>query len=178
MRNPPDPLAPTRADLNDVDGDQGEGCAHEEHRRCATNLSRRQARSVIFHLLYVMETFEYDTELKDVVDNFNRGFDLDVPHDGYICQTTQAVVNARATLDEIIKPLLINWRFERIGLCTKLILRLAVWELMATQEARSIIINEAIELAKCFSETDAYRFINGILDEAAKIIRSSAEEAP
>lgn len=134
-------------------------------------LSRRDIRSIIFHLLYAMETFEYEVSLSAVVDNFNRGFDLDIPFNSEICTTVQAVVNDRDKLDEIIKPLLINWRFDRIGLCTKLILRLSVWELINTDEPHNIIINEAIELAKCFSETDAYKFINGILDEAVKIIR-------
>ncbi|HML19849.1 MAG TPA: transcription antitermination factor NusB, partial [Candidatus Dependentiae bacterium] len=66
------------------------------------------------------------------------------------------------------------WRFDRLGVCTKLILRLAVWELLHADEPHNIIINEAIELAKCFSEDDAYKFINGILDEAVKVIRPNA----
>lgn len=138
-------------------------------------LSRRDIRSIIFHLLYAMETFDYEISLAAIIDNFNRGFDLDIPLNSEIYATVQSVVNAREQLDEQIKPLLINWRFDRIGLCTKLILRLAVWELLNTDEPHNIIINEAIELAKCFSETDAYKFINGILDEAVKIIRPQAE---
>jgi transcription antitermination protein NusB len=137
-------------------------------------LSRREIRSIIFHLLYAMETFEYQTSLVEIVDNFNRGFSLDIPLTSEAVVVAQAVVDSRDTLDEIIKPLLINWRFDRIGLCTKLILRLAIWEIVNTQEPHNIIINEAIELAKCFSETDAYKFINGILDEAVKTIRPDA----
>jgi N utilization substance protein B len=137
-------------------------------------LSRRDVRSVIFHLLYAMETFEYEVNLEEVIDNINRGFSLDIPLDSTASITAQAVVDARKKLDEIIKPLLINWRFDRLGVCTKLILRLAVWELLQTDEPHNIIINEAIELAKCFSEDDAYKFINGILDEAVKVIRPHA----
>lgn len=139
--------------------------------------SRREIRSIIFHLLYAMETFEYEASMSEIVDNFNRGFALDVPKDSEVCSVAQAVIDSREKLDEIIKPLLINWRFDRLGVCTKLILRLAIWELLNTQEPHSIIINEAIELAKCFSETDAYKFINGILDEAVKIIRPDAQSA-
>lgn len=137
-------------------------------------LSRREIRSVIFHLLYAMETFDYEVSMGEIVDSFNRGFSLDIPLDSQACKVGQAVIDSREKLDEIIKPLLINWRFDRIGICTKLILRLAVWELLNTDEPHNIIINEAIELAKCFSETDAYKFINGILDEAVKIIRPLA----
>jgi N utilization substance protein B len=118
-----------------------------------------------------METFDYEVTMAEVVDSFNKGFSLDIPKDSEACKVGQAVIDSREKLDETIKPLLINWRFDRIGLCTKLILRLAVWELINTDEPHNIIINEAIELAKCFSETDAYKFINGILDEAVKIVR-------
>jgi len=45
---------------------------------------------------------------------------------------------------------------------------------LQTDEPHNIIINEAIELAKCFSEDYAYKFINGILDEAVKVIRPNA----
>ena len=152
---------------HDLDADNDTMLSYEK-------LSRREIRSVIFHLLYAMETFDYEVTMAEVIDNFNRGFSLDIPHDSEACKVSQAVIDSRDNLDEIIKPLLINWRFDRIGVCTKLILRLAVWELLNTDEPHNIIINEAIELAKCFSETDAYKFINGILDEAVKTIRPQA----
>lgn len=133
-----------------------------------TALSRREVRSLIFHLLYAMELFDYQISLDALVDNFNRGFNLNISPDSEVFQVAQAVINKRDELDEIIKPVLINWRFERVGICTKLILRLALWELLNTDIAPSIVINEAIELAKCFSEADAYKFVNGILDELAK----------
>ena len=73
------------------------------------------------------------------------------------------VIAKRDDLDDAIKPLLHNWRFDRIGLCTKLVLRLALWELHNTKTSANIVMNEAIELAKCFAERDAYKFVNGIL---------------
>ena len=77
-------------------------------------------------------------------------------------------VEMREELDSQIKPLLKNWKFERLGCCTRLILRLALWELKQPDSIPSIVINEAIELAKAFAEKDAYKFINGLLDEASK----------
>ena len=131
-------------------------------------LNRREMRSLIFHLVYAMEGFDYTVSLESIVDTFNRGFSLDIPLDGEIFQIADAVIENRKELDEAIKPLLANWRLERIGLCTKLILRMSMWELQNTDTAPSIVINEAIELAKCFSEKDAYRFVNGVLDEYCK----------
>lgn len=134
------------------------------------DLSRRDVRSLIFHLLYAMESFDYNESLNAIVDNFNRGFELDISTTSEVFTVTQAVVDEREALDHVIKPLLHNWRFERIGVCTKLILRLAIWELLQKKNPATIIINEAIELCKCFAEKDAYKFVNGILDEAVKTI--------
>ena len=127
-------------------------------------LSRREVRSVVFNLLYAMESFDYDVSIDSVVDNFNRGFDLDIPLDSDATTMVHGSINDRDLLDDIYKPLLTNWRFERVSVCTKLILRLAIWEIRAGITDHRIIINEAIELAKDFAEEDAYRFINGILD--------------
>jgi N utilization substance protein B len=132
------------------------------------DLSRREVRSLIFHLLYAMEAFDYQESLAAIVDNFNRGFDLTIPTDSEVVHVTQAVVDARDSLDDLYKPLLANWRFERLGVSTKLILRFAIWELKNSDIDSRIIINEAVELAKCFAEADSYRFINGILDKIAK----------
>jgi N utilization substance protein B len=152
-------------DINDDDFNE-EGSQQDN-----TNLSRREVRSLIFHLLYAMESFDYQVSLEALVDNFNRGFNLNITPDSEVLKVTQAIINKRDELDKIIKPVIINWRFERIGVCTKLIIRLALWELLNTDIAPNIIINEAIELAKCFSEADAYKFVNGILDELVKNLK-------
>ena len=132
------------------------------------DLSRRDVRAVIFHLLYAAESHEYDISLEALIDSFNQGFDLDIPQDSEAAFISREVIEHRVILDDVYKPLLANWRFDRVSVCTRLILRLAVWELKNTQTDPRIIINEAIELAKCFAERDAYRFINGILDRILK----------
>jgi N utilization substance protein B len=132
------------------------------------DLSRRDVRSLIFHLLYAMEGFDYQSSLESIVENFNNGFDLKIPFDSEVFKIADQVIAQKDALDEIIKPFLANWRFERIGVCTKLVLRFAVWEIKNTQTPATIVINEAIELAKCFAEKDAYKFVNGVLDKMVK----------
>lgn len=139
------------------------------------DLSRRDVRSLIFHLLYAAEAFDYQTSLDSIVDNFNRGFSLSIVQDSEVVTVAAAVIDQRDMLDELIKPLLSNWRFDRLGVCTKLILRFALWELREDKTPPSIVINEAIELAKCFAEQDAYKFINGVLDEALKAMGKTPE---
>src|SRR5262245_51725528 len=118
-------------------------------------LSRRDIRSLIFHLLYAAESHEYNTPLLTIVDNLNRGFDLDIPFDSEAVEVAHKVIEERDTLDAQYAGLLANWRPDRVSVCTKLILRLALWELLHTDTDSRIVINEAIELAKCFAEDDA-----------------------
>lgn len=139
---------------------------NNDHEKKFAELTQREKRSLIFHLLYAAESFDYQLSLSAIVDNFNRGFDLDIPLESEFVATAETIIELRDQLDEAFKPLLSNWRFDRLGVCTKLILRYAMWELQNTDTLASIIINEAIELAKCFAEKDAYKFINGILDKA------------
>lgn len=140
----------------------------DDTKKLYAQLSRRDLRSLIFHLLYAMDSFDYQDSVESIVTMFNHGFDLDIPLDSEVVVVARAVVDRRDELDEKVKPFLHNWRLERIGLATKLILRLAMWELEAREVSHNIVLNEAIELAKCFAEKDAYKFINGILDEAVK----------
>jgi N utilization substance protein B len=152
---------------HEIEGSDVVPMAHAESAFSYTALSRRDVRSLMFHLLYSLEVRDYEDTVDLVIENFNQGFDLDIPKDSEVKTMVEAIVNSRDSLDALYIPFLDNWRFERISVSTRLILRLAIWELVNTQTDTSIIINEAVELSKCFAEHDAYRFINGILDSVA-----------
>lgn len=146
-----------------------EGLTEDVAQTIAYNdLSRRDVRALIFYLLYALESFDYQESLDAIVDNFNRGFDLDIPMDSEVVNIARIIAESRDDLDEKFKPLLANWRFERIGTSTKLILRFATWELDSGETDPRIVINEAVELGKAFAEKDAYKFINGVLDRMVK----------
>lgn len=138
------------------------------------DLSRRDVRSLVFHFLYAADAFNYEESVSSIIDNFNRGFDLSVPLDGELANIVDAIISSRDELEKIYEPYLANWRSERISVCTKLILLFAVWEFKNTETDARIIINEAIELAKCFAEQDAYRFVNGLLDPVSKEFRKES----
>ncbi|HSC25113.1 MAG TPA: transcription antitermination factor NusB [Candidatus Babeliales bacterium] len=138
------------------------------------DLSRRDIRSLIFHFLYAAEAFNYEESLESIIHNFNRGFDLSIPVDGELFMITNEIIKHRDVLEKIYEPYLANWRIERISVCTKLILLFAIWEIKYTPTDERIIINEAVELAKCFAEIDAYKFVNGILDPVSKELRKES----
>lgn len=130
--------------------------------------SRRDLRALAFHIVYAVDRSEYSVSVDEIVQNFRDGFNLVVEEDSFAIRMAKGAIDMRQELDGAIKPLLLNWKLERLGCCTRIILRLALWELKQPESIPSVVINEAIELAKCFAEKEAYKFINGILDEASK----------
>ncbi len=57
-----------------------------------------------------------------------------------------------------------DWKYERLLAIDRAILLCAISEFAIDEAARAIVINEAVEIAKVYSNEDSYAFINGILD--------------
>jgi N utilization substance protein B len=133
-------------------------------------LKKRNHRVLLFHILYAADIYDFETPVEKIVENFNREYETGIDFDSDIISTVKKIGVARKELDSKFIPFLKNWKYERIGYCTILILRYAIWELMYSDVHHSIIINEAIELAKSFAEKDAFKFVNGILDKISKKI--------
>ena len=72
-------------------------------------------------------------------------------------------------IDAVVAETAQNWRPERMAVLDRLILRMAVCELMRDLDTPpAVVINEALELARTFSTEDAVKFINGMLDAIRK----------
>lgn len=77
-------------------------------------------------------------------------------------------------IDQIIGQHVTNWDFRRIAVLDRLILRMAICELMYFREIPpKVSVNEAIELAKLFSTSRSGQFVNGILDAVLNEMKSS-----
>jgi N utilization substance protein B len=88
------------------------------------------------------------------------------------------VIEHLADIDSRIKALAHNWEFERIAKIDLAILRLAMFEMIFRKDIPPIVsINEAIDLSKEFSNADAKRFINGILDRLKSQLGRDARKA-
>lgn len=170
-------LQPIDAEL-DQELAEEETLAIEEMIKNLKVSSRRDERVLAFFLIYAADRFDYSVSLEDLLEQFKIGFEIDLPRESFAAEIAHGTIEARNELDETIRPHLKNWKLERLGCCTRLILRLSLWELQQPGAIPSIIINEAIELAKTFAEKDAYKFINGILDEICKSLGISLPEAP
>jgi transcription antitermination protein NusB len=81
----------------------------------------------------------------------------------YAIKIVQTVTENRVEVDAKISAALIDWQVNRLAQIDRDILRIAVAEMSFFGLEPSIAINEAVELAKRYSEEDGYRFINGVL---------------
>ena len=82
----------------------------------------------------------------------------------------EGVVANVASIDEKLKPFLKGWSIERVTRVDLAILRLAAHELMLGETPRSVVINEAVELANQYSTDKAGGFVNGVLGNLGRAL--------
>jgi len=140
---------------------------------------RHLARQVALQVLYALEmqgpeNFEYD-----INDYFASLTDKNIQEDDDIIifarDLIKGSINKKDKILTLIEKYSRNWRLERMSLIDKLILSIAIYELVFKNDndiPKKVAINEGIELAKEFSGEGAPAFINGILDSIKKDIEN------
>ena len=90
----------------------------------------------------------------------------------FVVSLVRGAVDHRDALDERIGDAAKNWRVERMALLDRLVMRLAIQELLSHRESPPrVVISEAIELARAYSGEEAAKFVNGVLDGAFKRLK-------
>ena len=90
--------------------------------------------------------------------------------DTFVESLVRGTVARQADIDDMIRRHLQHWRLERMAAVDRNILRLATYEMLATATPPAVVIDEALELARRFSNDEAVQFVNGVLDAANKEI--------
>lgn len=81
----------------------------------------------------------------------------------------QGTLKQLAEIDTIIQQHAQNWRLDRMAIVDRNILRLAVFEFLSdTSTPETVVINEALEIARKYSTQESALFVNGILDSIKK----------
>jgi N utilization substance protein B len=133
---------------------------------------RRKAREIALQTLYAQEVSgaDWKTAFEDNVGRRKPSGDVVE----YAERLVTNVMNERARLDAMIGERLENWTLERVSVVDRTILRIALSELLHCPEVpASVIMDEAIEIARTFSSADAGRFVNGVLDRLAREVRQT-----
>ncbi len=89
-----------------------------------------------------------------------------------VCERPGRETLARVdAIDQLLVAHAHNWRLERMAVIDRLVLRLAVCELLTHPETPpKVVINEALELARTFSGDESVAFVNGVLDAVRKAL--------
>jgi N utilization substance protein B len=148
-------------------------------RRAGRKDPRHRAREAALQILYQWEVGR--GEVAAAVTTFfgHQWADPEPPPDElrvFATRLAHDTVNRLSEIDALIAETAERWRPERMAVLDRLILRMAVCELLRDPGTPpAVVINEALELARTFSTEDAVKFINGMLDGVRKRIDAGAE---
>ncbi len=125
-------------------------------------MTRRDKRDIIIKVIYqinLLESIEEKYKVKDLIKEFIDSDDL------FIEDTIKGIVKNKKDLIDLINKYLSNkWSYDRIPMMDQSILLLSIYEMLYTDTPNKVIIDEAIELSKLYSDDDMPKVINGVLD--------------
>ena len=122
------------------------------------SISRTKAREEAMTILYQINLYEKNKinyEIEELLQD----------KDEFTKELVNGVINNYDKLNDIANKYLNNWNINRLGLTDAAIIRIASYELLYTNTPEKVIINEAIELAKNYSDEKVVKMINGVLDK-------------
>lgn len=129
--------------------------------------TRREARICVMQALYAHEAaggeprHQVETVLEEELSD-------DRPMLAFATHLFEETVQRQGETDQIIVRHAENWDLDRLARVDRVLLRMAVCELLAFEEIPpKVTIDEAIEISKEYSTDQSRSFINGVLDAAA-----------
>lgn len=141
--------------------------------------SRTRAREAALRILYQTEigqlTVADATRMHALIGDTDA-LGLDDEAERYATQLAEGAWSDRALLDERIAGAAENWRVERMAVLDRLVMRLAIHELLAHPGTPPrVVIDQAIELARRYSGEEAAKFVNGVLDGAFRRLKEEGK---
>ena len=136
---------------------------------------RRKARHYGMQALY--KWYMTGAELNEVEAEFRAEYDFDHVDLEYFQALLHGVPAEVDALDAALSPLL-DRKLEELDPIEHSLLRIGLYELRQRIDVPyKVVINEAVALAKKFGATDSHKYINGVLDRAARSLRKVEVEA-
>ncbi|HLY17015.1 MAG TPA: transcription antitermination factor NusB [Bryobacteraceae bacterium] len=129
--------------------------------------ARRRSRQRALQILYM-----WDMRKQPVEEAIAAFFDtlyleesrIPPQRDGFVESLVTGVAGHAAELDRRITQHAEHWRLERMAPVDRNILRLAVYEMSHMETPPAVVIDEALELARRYSNEESVQFVNGVLD--------------
>lgn len=124
-------------------------------------LNRSELRVKIMTILYQISIYEknkIDYKLDDIIKEV-----LEIDNE-FVKETVYGVITYKDEIDKIANENMNDWTIDRLGYTDQAILRMGIFELLYTQTPDIVAINEAVELAKQYSDEKVKNMINGVMD--------------
>ena len=124
--------------------------------------SRSELRETAMVILYqadIMKKSNVERNIEQLIES-----NLDIDND-FVKDLVYGVTTYQNVIDELANKYMKDWDIERIDKTGAAILRIGIYELKYTDTPQIVTINEAIELAKKYSDDNVRKIINAVLDK-------------
>lgn len=128
-------------------------------------LTRSELREKCMIILYqyeIMNKTSIESDIEEIIND-----NLEIEND-FVKEVVYGVITHKNELDKLANSHMKDWTLERIDKTGAQILRIAIYELKFTDTPDIVVVNEAIELAKKYSDDNVRKIINAVLDKLIK----------
>ncbi len=124
-------------------------------------MNRSELRKKIMTILYQIFLYDASNIEYDVNDVIKETMDIE---NDFVNEIVNGVIEYKNDIDKIANKNLKDWTIDRLGKIDQAILRMGIYELVYTDVPEIVAINEAVELAKEYSDEKVKNMINATLD--------------
>ena len=124
--------------------------------------NRSELRRKCMTILYQMTVYDKAHMQYNVDDAISEVSPID---NEYVKEIVYGVLTYKNDIDKLANKYLDGWTIDRLGNTDMAILRMGIFELLYTDTPDVVAINEAVELAKKYSDDSVRKMINGVLDK-------------
>jgi len=135
--------------------------------------ARRKGRELALQMLYQWDVTR--APLDEIVESMESLQGAGDDARAFARGLAEGAIRRVEEIDASISKQSDAWRLDRMATVDRNILRVAIYEYIETETPKSVVINEALEVAKRFSAPDAVSFINGVLDAVCTSIEGASE---
>jgi transcription antitermination protein NusB len=138
--------------------------------------NRHLGRIVALQSLYEYEfrTSSEDTsaDIDEILGRNLERYESAIEDKTFVEELVKGVIERQPELDGHIQPIAPDWPIEQIARIDRTILRIGLYELLhrAKIVPPTVVINEAVELAKAFGSDNSSKFVNGVLGTAYRTL--------